>query len=375
MTAAIPAVGGALSLGVVVLFVALLLALALVVVFTGTLGYSVYRAVLGARRAAVRETLQDEFVERVFAPDPDWAQWVAGRSRSERAVIEALLDEYLRELDGQTVVNLQELGTVLEIPERSRRQLGSNDEYEHLYALTWLTLLDAADPVRAAGFSPTTPRERAAAARLRYESGDLEQPEEGIRLLVADAQTQFTVFGQDTLYQIASDEPAALLTVAADSYEEWSEPLLVQVLHICEHLGMSVTSEDLSWPTGLLEHEDPVVRRAAVDTLRNLGWRRGLREEPFIGRLVADPAASVRSAAYQLLGWWGDEQALETLVTSLADEKSARARLAGTNALAARRESLDQAVSGETQAAWRWSRELVAYDRLAQRGGRQVSEQ
>ena len=347
---------------------ALVLGLGLVVLFVLAVGYSVYRSVRRSRLTAARGRLHDEFVEMVFAPDPDWAGWVTDHSDSETEVVESLLDEYLRELDGQNARRLGALGATLGIPERSKKRLETGGKYDRLYALRWLTLLDEPEPLRQAAFTPTTPRERAAVARLRHETDDFEHPREGIELLLGGASAQFTVFGQDTLYRVATDNPGALFAVAANSYHGWSEPLLIQVLRVCRSLGTSVTTESLSWLIALLEDDRPGVRGAAVGALQSVGWRGDVRDERFVKRLLEDPDPTVRGVTYSVLAEWGDEQALDALAGGLADERAPRARLAGTDALATRRDTLPEAVLPEVASVWEWSRERADHtQRVRQR--------
>jgi hypothetical protein len=288
--AAVSGFGYSVSLVTVLVVLALLIGLALTVLFWLTMGLSVARSVQDTRQERVRGELQGELLDGVFGSDTDWAEWVEGLTGTERTVVESLLDEYLRELDGQNVERLQELGDVLGIPARSRKQLERGGEYKRLQALTWLTLLGRPDVLEAADFAPRTPRERASVVRLRYENGDLEEPMEGLSLLLDGANTQFSVFGQDTLYRVAADDPAALFEIAASNYRTWSEPLLVQVLAVCPHLGTSVTAEDLSWLTATLEHESEAVRAATARALGNVGWRSDIRDGPFLDRLLQDPS-------------------------------------------------------------------------------------
>lgn len=211
-----------------------------------TLGLSVVRAVRGSRRAQVRGELQDEMVDRLFNPETEWSDWVEGLSDVEREVAENLLKEYVRELDGETVETLRRLGEELGIPDRSTERLNSQREYQRLYALTWLALLGRPDRLRTATFQPETDCERAAVARMRHESDDLEETAEGLEPPLDGTTTQLSVFGQDTLYQIALAEPTALFELTGDSYRGWSTPLLVQVLVVCRHVGSNVSTEDLS---------------------------------------------------------------------------------------------------------------------------------
>lgn len=374
MAGAVSAFGYSVPQVVVLVFVALVLGLALAVLFWLTVGWSVYRSVKATRHQRVRDELQNQLIDGVFDPETDWDQWVEKLSSVERDVVETLLREYLPELDGRDVERLRNLGESLGIPERSQKRLERRGEYGRLYALTWLALLNRPERVHAAEFSPQTPRERAAVARLRYESDDLDDPEEGIALLLDGATSQFSVFGQDTLYRIATDDPRALLEVAATSYRSWSEPLLVQVLVICQHLGTSVTTEDLSWLTATLEHENEAVREAATLALGHVGWRSDIRSDPFLPRLVNDPAPRVRGAVYQMLALWGDHQAVETLASALQSEQDPRARLAGTDTLVGQRERLPDDSSGALEQAWAWSSEHAEFDRAARLQEKVVSD-
>ena len=364
--------GFVLSSTVVVLVLGVVIGTALVVLAALTLGLSVVRAVRDSRRAQVRGELQDEMVDRLFDPETEWSDWVEGLSDVEREVAENLLEEYVRELDGETVETLRRLGEELGIPDRSTERLHSRREYRRLYALTWLALLGRPDRLRTATFQPETDRERAAVARMRHESDDLEDTAEGLELLLDGTTTQLSVFGQDTLYQITLAEPTALFELTGDSYRGWSTPLLVQVLMICQHVGSNVSTEDLSWLTALLEHEDETVREAATLVLGNLGWRRDVRSSRLVTRLVEDPSPRVRAAVYRMLARWGDTEAIDMLTGALQTEEHPRARLAGTDALAEQREQFPVATAERLDRAWLWSSEQAEYDRLARTPGSSV---
>ncbi len=374
MVESVAAFGYSVPLTVVVVLIALVIGLVLAVTFWLTVGLSVYRSVGDTRRKRLRDDLADQLVDRAFDPETDWERWVAGLSATEREVAESLLDEYLRELDGQSVETLQNLGDELGIPGRAKRNLCRRGEHHHLRALTWLTVLNRPARLQTAGFTPQTPRERAAVVRLRHETGGLDQPREGVSLLLDGATEPFTVFGQDTLYRVATDEPGALLETAAENYRTWSEPLLVQVLTVCQHLGTSVTTENLSWLTATLEHDSEVVRAAAARALGNVGWRGDVREDPFVDRLVRDPSPRVRGAVYQTLARWGDERALGTLTDAVRTEDHPPTRLAGTNALVRRRDRLQGDVSAALANSWAWSREHASYDRVARQRTEQVGD-
>ena len=373
MVGTITAFGYSVSLTAVLVVFALVIGIGLAVMFWLTVGLSVYRSVQETRRGRVRDNLQDRLLDGVFDPDADWG-WVKELSRNERHVLESLLDEYLRELDGQNVEKLHELGAELGIPDRSKRELETGGEYERLYALTWLTLLRRPDRLDAADFAPRTPRERAAVARLRYENDDFEAPAEGIAILLEETTSQFTVFGQDTLYRIAIANPAALFSIGERRYRAWSDPLLTQVLVVCQHLGTNVTTEDLSWLVSALEHETDAVREAAAQALGNVGWRSDIRDDSFLDRALRDPSPRVRGAVYRMLARWGDSEAIRTLTGALQHESNPRTRLTGTNALVDSRDRLPDSAPETLENAWAWSSEHAEYDRLARRRHREVSD-
>jgi hypothetical protein len=362
MLQVVSAFGYSVRLIVLVIVLALIIGVALAVLFWLTVGLSVYRSVRNTRQERVRDALQTRLLDGVFSEDPDWEPWVQTLSRVERDVVEDLLDQYLRELDGENVVRLQELGAVLAIPERSKRRLDASGEYTRLYALTWLSLLGRPEEVHEADFTPTTPRERASVARLRYDTDDLDSPAEGISVLLNGATSQFSIFGQDTLYRIATDDPGALFRQAQEQYQTWSQPLLVQVLSVCQHIGTSVTTEDLSWFVSALEHDVPAVRAAAARALGNVGWRQDIRSKRFLERLVRDPSPEVRSATYEMLARWGDQQAVGTLSAALVDEEHDRARLVGMDALVTRTDFIPALRPPEFDTTWEWSREHAEFD-------------
>lgn len=372
MIPGVTAFGYRIPITVILVFVALVIGLALTVLFWLTVVWSIYRSVRQTREQRVHDELQERLLEGIYQPETAWQSWVDGLSETERSVVETLLDEYLRELHEENAEQLRDLGDALGIPERSRRKLTHRHEHERLAALTWLTLLDRPDILSGVDFSPQTPRERAAVARLWHETEAVEQPEEALSVLLTDLRSQFPVFGQDTLYRIALNNPEAFFEIAGANDETWSEPLLVQVLTVCQHLT-SVTTEDLSWVIATLEHENEAVREAGTLALENLGWRRDVRDQNVLERLLEDPSPRVRAAVYETLARWGDEQALTVLTAGLQSESNQRACLAGTGALVAHRDQFPGEMTPGLATAWRWCSEHAAYDSVARGRTRGVS--
>ncbi|MEF8786390.1 MAG: HEAT repeat domain-containing protein [Haloarculaceae archaeon] len=354
---------------VIFVAVALVLGLALAVSFYLTIGLSVYRSVVDTRRERVRDSLQSEILDRLFAEgEPGWESWVAALSGTERTVVESLLDEYLRELDGQDADRLRGLGMALGIPERARKRLEQGGEYARLGALTWLTLLRESAPYEAAAFEPRTPRERAATVTLLQETGELPDAETGIGLLLDGSDEQFSVFGQDTLYRVARTDPEPMMERAREHYRTWPEPLLAQVLAVCAHLEASVGAADLSWLTAALETDNEAIRAAAAEAIESFGWQPSLRDDVLLGRATDDPSPRVRAAVYRMLAEWGDEEALTALLYALVSETNPRALTIGTTALVGQRDRIDVDAAAVLGPAWEWSLEHAEYDRLAREG-------
>jgi len=363
MAGQITAFGYAVPITVVLVALALVVGLALAVSFYLTVGWSVYRSVRDTRRDRVREEVRGELLARLFGDDPEWEPWVAGLSGVEREVVESLLDDHLRELDGSDAERLRELGDALAVPARAGRRLARGDEFERLHALTWLTLLRRPDPYLAADFEPRTVRERAAAARLCIETG-AAPPAAAVEILLADGDEELPVFGQDTLYRAAREAPEAFLSTASANYGTWPTALLVQTLAVAGRLDTSVRTGELAWLTAALEAEEPAVRAAAARALGGFGWRRPLRDRVFLERATADPSPEVRAAVYGMLADWGDEMAVSVLMYALVSETDRRALLRGTRALVTHADVGDEVgrVFGD---AWTWSSEHAAYDRRA----------
>lgn len=367
------AFGYTVSFVIILVVIALVLALLLAVQLYLTIGLSVYRSVKNNRRDRARERIEDEMLGRLFGEDLEWEAWVSGLSSVERETAETLLDEYLRELDGSDAARLRELGEVLGIPTRAGRTLTSGNSYERLDALTWLTLLRRPDIVRESAFEPRTTRERSSVTRLRLESEQDPAYNELLGLLLDGVERPFSVFGQDTLYRVACEDPETLLDIATDEYQNWSEPLHIQVLQVTARLDTSVRRGDMAWVTASLEDEQEGVRVAAAQALGNFGWDPGLRERVFFKRAVSDPSPRARGAVYEMLGEWGDDQAIGVLLFGLVSEDDPRAMVRGMDALLRRRDRVDERTPEIFGDAWDWSREHGRYDDMARRKVRVLS--
>jgi hypothetical protein len=330
-----------------------------------TLGYSLRRARKRRRREALRGDLRGDLLDRLYGPDdPAWAAWVDTLSTRERSVLEELLEEYLRELDGADARRLTGLGSALGIDDRARRRLESGDSYARLDALTWLALLrDAPDVATLQAHCTATPRERAAATRALYVSERENVASVGVDLLLGDSPGAFSVFGIDTLYRVAKNDPGPLFARAAADYRGWDPALQAQVLLVCRELNTVVGDADLSWVLALTASPAERTRVEAVHTLGGFGWRQSLRERVDVDALTSDPSPVVRASAYRTLGEWDDEAATDALLEAAAAEPDERARVVAARALVARED--DVAIPASLSAAWSWAAENAAFDRLA----------
>lgn len=350
---------------VILTVLGLLIGIGLVVTFTLTMGLSGYRSFITDRRDNVRPRLRAELLDRAFGTDPAWEEWIAGLSDRERHVATELLGEFLRELDGSEAESLREFGIALGIPDRAQRDLERGHKFERLQALTWLIRLHRPEPYLSASYEPTTPAERASVARLLYETQSFESPETGLEMMLVGTTGEFSVFGQDTLYRLANETPDHLFALAAQQYQAWSPALLAQVLLVCSRLWTGVRTAEISWLTASLEHSDEGVRVAAANALGSFGWKPQFRDSLFLTRATADPSPRVRGAVYEMLGEWGDREALTILLYALVSEEDPRALVRGTNALVRRRDRIDTSAPEILGPAWVWSREHATYDSVA----------
>lgn len=332
-----------------------------------TVGRSLYQAWRRRRREAVRGDLRSGLLERLYGGDsPDWGSWVETLSGLERDVLEALLEEYLRELDGSDAAKLAGLGRALGINERARRHLESSDMYERLGALTWLALL--ADPPdlsllkrRCLG----NQRERAAAARVLYASDHPELASTGVSLMLADRTEGFSVFGMDTLYRVAEADPTPFFDRAAGAATGWDPALQAQALLITRQVSTVTTGAELDWLPELLSSPAERTRMEATRAIGGYGWKRSLRDRIDLDALCADPSPLVRASTYRMLGEWGDEDAVRTLEAAAGAEPEERPRVTAAESLLPFRDRYELTVPETLRAAWAWAKANAAFDEQA----------
>jgi len=156
-----------------------------------------------------------------------------------------------------------------------------------------------------------------------------------------------------------------LLLQGAWSVAHWSETILEQVCTVLQSCQTTLGPEWFEWVLALLTHENPRVRAAAIQAFRQTGWRDDFRERIPFRTLLADQAR-VRRATYEVLAYWGDEDARQLLEWAVIDEDDARAQLLAVRALASLEVEVDpdQEQPAWPDQSWDWVRaEIRAAER------------
>lgn len=339
-----------------------------------TVGYSLLRAARRRRDEATASELREALFGRLYgSDDPDWESWVVGLSPHERSVLETVLDDAIREVSGQDADALVRLGHALGVPERARAQLEAGSTTERLDALTWLALLrDPPDVETLEAYCTATPQERAAAVRALHRSGHPALGTVGVDLLLTDTTTGLSVFGIDTLYRVAETDPVPLSDRAATDVASWSPGLTAQVLLTMRHVTTVAGGVDLSWVVSALSAAEARSRAVAARALGGYGWHASLRADIDLAAACADPSPTVRASVYRMLGEWGDDDALETLVSAAATETDQRARIAAAEALVPHHDRVPADLHEVLGEAWAWASAHAAFDDRATTVSREV---
>ena len=327
----------------------------LIVIGTSTVARSVLSARQDRQRADVRPQIQQTLLKRMEAEESAWEAWVSGLSETERHVTQELLEEYLHRLRGRDRESLQQLGYALGIDEKARQKLHEGDHLERRWALHWVARLDIEVTIETleatCGDHPET---RAAAARVLYEQDRPNATAEGTALLLRDTGS-LSVLGVDTLYQLNKLSPSLLFTRAKESYDEWSESRLIQVLQVIGNAGPASPDTPLEWTGFLFVSESPNVRVAAANALVGYGWHSGVRSTVEIEQVRTDDAPRVRRAVYEMLGDWEDMESVNALLDAARTESDPRAAIDAISALDERATAIPESeLSPASSAARDW---------------------
>lgn len=347
-----------------VLIAALVLVVLLSIEFVLTTGYSVVRYFQRKREDRIKEPLREELLTRLYRPsDPEWDHWVNSLSKHERSVLESLLDDYLRELQGDDAEQLAGLGTALGITAQAHRDLKQGSYNDRLHALTWLALLQDAPSIEVLKqHCMETPRERAAAVRVLDECDYPEIETVGVDLLLSDDPDPFSVFGVDTLYRAAETDPSHLFNRAAEDFTTWEPQLQQQVLLACRHLRTLLGDANVFWLAEALDSPAERTRVEAAKTLGGFDWHPTLLKSIDLQTLASDDSPLVRAGAYQMFGEWGDESAIDLLRFAGMTDDNDRARVAAARALVEHRDEYSLNIPAESAAAWSWARAHSIHD-------------
>jgi len=138
-----------------------------------TVGLSVVNGRTDRNRSTARTRVREGLFERQLADDPDWEEWIAGLSPTEREELESVLERYLRNVSGAERRQYQQIARHLGMGERADEVLDRDAVVPRLRALARLSLLSyPIDRTRLFETCLDSRRTREAAARLVYERRD-----------------------------------------------------------------------------------------------------------------------------------------------------------------------------------------------------------
>jgi hypothetical protein len=322
-----------------------------------TVGMAVRKQRADSRREQFRDRLRQELFERQQRDDPDWETWIVSLSTTERAVLTAVVERYLRLVTGSQEETLLEVADTLDLGSRADARLDESASVPRLSALTTLSMLSYPLSIeRIEATCTDTQRVREAAARLLYERRDDYQTasERGTKLLLWDGGESLSIYGLETLSLLNSGAETPLFGLAEREADTWDRSVLVQVCRVLEETQTVDSSISFDWLVAVLDDPDPTVRAAAIRALTPHGWRDNLRERLDLDALTDDPAPRVRRAAYDLLAEWGDEAARGALLRAVCRERDSRCQLVAVQSL--ERLDIDPPMDDPTfpAVAWRW---------------------
>lgn len=329
----------------------------LVLTATATLGLSTVQFHRDRRWSRRQDRLKAAFRDRLLAESESWDEWVADLSQTDRRVLESVMQEHLRLVEGDLRERIGRLAAKLGIIDRANRALRFGSRSDRLDALAWYVLLAHPPDPELLQRSRTRPaEERAIVARLLTEQDEGSGRRRGTTLICQE-MAELSVFGIDTLYRLNRWDPTPLIETLDSRWTEAADAFLVQVLWVVAECDPAPRETSLGWIRSCLRHENPTVRAAATGAFAKYGWRDEIRQSEEWDALLCDPTAEVRRAAYRLLAAWGDGQALDQLNRAVASEPDARARLAGVRALVGTRDPDPSSMSPEIDGAHAWIRQ------------------
>ena len=301
-----------------------------------TLAYALYVDRRERRNERVTEAVRTGVFDRLGRDVPGWTDWVDTLDDAERRALRAFLRDHLDMVKGTEARKLQSLGRAMGLDEWARDLLTEGYPHQRLLALDWLALLGTrVPPSLLVEKCIGVPELEAAAAQLLFVDDPNADREPATDLLLTSG-TPLSVRGMDALYRLYELDPGRLLEYAADRSADWEPRLVAQVLEVLAQCSTVDPDTPLEWLVAQVEHDDPAVRTATLAVLRDYDWRPDVRSAVDLNRVTTDPAASVRTSAYRLIGAWGGEDSLAVLRAAVRTEPNDRARIEGVRVLVER---------------------------------------
>lgn len=348
-----------------------------VVVAVVSIGISLVRYRHDYHQQEARKRVRGELFERQEQDDPEYEKWLSQLSSTEREQLESIVERYLRTVDGSQREQYEKLAAQLGMGKNADKTLDQRAVVPRLRSLALLSLLNY--PISRKRLLDTcldTRRTRQAAARLVWERrADFEHARiTGTTILLFHRQQALTAYGLETLHKLNDGDPTPILIRANREATNWSPPLLVQICQVLEHCRTVVQPERFEWLFPLFNHDEPMVRAAAIGVFRRHGWRKEIRSEIPFRALVTDEDSRVRHRTYEVLAYWGDDQARQLLEWAVVDEEDSRCQLTAVRALASM--DADPLTSSRAwpTASWNWVNAEIDADmtrRLPSTNGRQ----
>lgn len=296
-----------------------------------TMGRSVKEYVKDQRRETLQEELRPELRSRIEQVDPGWDAWIASLTDTECTVLKEVMLDELQRVEGKREQRLQSLGDSLNLKEKALNSVRSITHYERLRGLG---LLDALGISVTADFLATYLRtdrsEMEVAAHVLASDATNRDKEWALQVLLE--YDCLTVYGMEGLFKLFAEDPTLLLEHLARK-DVIADGMRHQALLVLERAGIPGTRVDMTGVLESLEHDEPRIRADAYRVLGQYGWHTGVRSEIDHERIVSDPSASVRTAAYQMLESWGDSDARGMVAAAVEHETDERARVTLSRAL------------------------------------------
>lgn len=322
----------------------------------GSLGLSVSKRRADRRSEQAHESVRETLFDRMERDEPAWFAWVESLPVEEREALMDVVRHYLRLVEGSQREELLAVADALDLGRRADETLEREAIVPRLQALTTLTMVP--HPVSIDRLLETcsdTQLTREAAARLLAERRDEydDAAAWGTMLLVWEGHVPISVYGLQTLSELNEGDESPLFEHGSTTASVWNQQVTVQVCSVLEYTHSTDPDASFGWLFELLDHEEPALRAAAVGALKQHGWRADIRTFLDIDALVEDDSREVRQATYEVLTYWGDDEAREHLREAVASETDERCLLVGVRGLATiDAEPIEDGAKAE--ATWQW---------------------